>query len=58
MERNYYKAKKLFDDTANRVRSNMNIIKRDDAVWTKVRNRHLKADINELEKVIKNGSGR
>ena len=36
----------------------MNIIKRDDAVWTKVRNRHLKADINELEKVIKNGSGR
>ena len=53
-----FKAKKLFDDTANRVRSNMNIIKRDDAVWTKVRKRHLKADINELEKVIKNGSGR
>ena len=53
-----FKAKKLFDDTANRVRSNMNIIKRDDAVWTKVRNRHLKGDINELEKVIKNGSGR
>jgi hypothetical protein len=47
-----FKAKKLFDDTANRVRSNLNISKRDDFVWTKVRDRHLKADVEQLKKFI------
>ena len=47
-----FKAKKLFDDTATRVRSYMNIVKRDDAVWELVRTRHLQADISKLKEVI------
>ena len=48
-----FKAKKLFDKTGKQVRSNLNIAKRDDFVWTKVRGRHLQADIDLLkEKLI------
>ena len=41
-------AKKLFDKTGKQVRSNLNIAKRDDFVWTKVRGRYLQADVNLL----------
>ena len=43
-----FKAKKLFDKTGKQVRSNLNIAKRDDFVWTKVRGRYLQADVNLL----------
>ena len=46
------KAKKQFDETANLVRTNNNISKRDDWVWTKVRGRHLDADVNALQDFI------
>ena len=38
----------LFDKTGKQVRSNLNIAKRDDFVWTKVRGRYLQADVNLL----------
>lgn len=46
------KAKKIFDDTAVKVRKNLNINHRDDYVWSKVRDRHLQADVEELKKFI------
>jgi len=48
-------ASKVVDDTANRVRKVNNIHKREDYVWTKVRDRHLQADVDLLKKFI-NGS--
>lgn len=47
-----FKAKKLFDSTANRVREH-HIIHKDDYVWKKVRGRHLQADVNILKNFIK-----
>jgi len=47
-----FKAKKLFDSTANRVREH-HIIRKDDYVWKKVRGRHLRADVNILKNFIK-----
>ena len=49
-----FKAKKVFDDTATQVRTNLNIRERDKATWHKVKYRHLEADINVLKKVIEN----
>ena len=49
-----FKAKKVFDDTATQVRTNLNIRERDKATWHKVKYRHLEADINLLKKVIEN----
>ena len=46
------KAKKVFDDTSTKVRKNLNINIRDDFVWTKVRDRHLQSDVEELKKFI------
>ena len=46
------KAKKIFDDTSTRVRKNLNINIRDDFVWTKVRDRHLQSDVEELKNFI------
>ena len=47
-----FKAKKLFDSTATNVRSHLNIVKRDEFVWTKVRDRHLNADLVALRNFI------
>ena len=47
-----FKAKKLFDSTATNVRSRLNIAKRDEFVWTKVRDRHLMSDVNLLQNFI------
>lgn len=47
-----FKAKKLFDSTATNVRSHLNIAKRDEFVWTKVRDRHLMSDVNLLQNFI------
>lgn len=46
------KAKKIFDDTANNVRKFLNIHNREDYVWSKVRDRHVKLDVEELKKFI------
>jgi hypothetical protein len=51
-----FKAKKLFDSTATNVRSHLNIVKRDDFVWTKVRDRHLMSDVDLLQDFIKGKS--
>jgi hypothetical protein len=48
-----FKAKKMFDDTGKQVRTHLNINNRDNFVWDKVKARHLDADINALEKFIK-----
>jgi len=47
-----FKAKKLFDNTGTQVRANLNIAKRDDFVWTNVRDRHLQTDVSILKKFI------
>jgi hypothetical protein len=46
------KAKKIFDDTSNNVRKFLNIHKREDYVWSKVRDRHVNSDVEELKKFI------
>ena len=46
------KAKKVFDETAELIRKKNNIAKRDDWVWTKVRDRHLDADVDTLRSFI------
>jgi hypothetical protein len=48
-----FKAKKMFDDTGDQVRTHLNINNRDKFVWTKVRSRHLNADITALQDFIK-----
>jgi glycosyltransferase involved in cell wall biosynthesis len=45
-------AKKVFDDTATKVRQHLNINKRDDYVWSKIQGRYLEADIKELKTFI------
>jgi hypothetical protein len=47
-----FKAKKLFDKTGTQVRSNLKIAKRDDFVWTKVKDRHLQTDVDLLREKI------
>lgn len=47
-------AKKILDDTGNLVRKNLNINKRDDYVWSKVKDRHLDADAKKLQEFIDN----
>ena len=44
-----FKAKKMFDKTGEQVRTNLNIGNRDKFTWSKVRDRHLEADINLLK---------
>jgi hypothetical protein len=44
-----FKAKKIFDKTGEQVRTNLNIGNRDKFTWSKVRDRHLEADINLLK---------
>ena len=51
-----FKAKKMFDDTGKQVRTNFNINNRDNFVWSKVRERHLQADVDALKKFIKDQS--
>jgi len=48
-----FKAKKVFDKTGDQVRTHLNINNRDLYTWTKVRNRHLQADIKVLKELIK-----
>jgi hypothetical protein len=48
-----FKAKKMFDDTGDQVRTHLNINNRDKFVWIKVRSRHLNADITALQDFIK-----
>jgi|TARA_B100000035_G_scaffold314487_1_gene330919 hypothetical protein len=49
-----FKAKKIINDNAGKqIRKNFNINYRDNFVWSKVRDRHLQADVNALkEKII------
>jgi len=48
-----FKAKKIMNDNAARqIRSNFNIANRDEFVWTKVRDRHLNADVDALRTFI------
>ena len=49
-----FKAKKIINDNAGKqIRRNLNIAKRDEFVWIKVRDRHLQTDVNLLkEKLI------
>jgi hypothetical protein len=47
------KAKKVFDDTATQVRKHLNIVKRDEFVWSKVNERHLQADLKVLQSLMK-----
>jgi hypothetical protein len=42
----------VFDETAELIRKKDNISKRDDWVWTKVRDRHLDADVEALRSFI------
>lgn len=49
-----FKAKKLLDATAQNVRSNLNILNREDYVWSKARDRHLQADVSALKHFIDN----
>jgi len=51
-----FKAKKMFDDTGKQVRTNFNINNRDNFVWSKVRERHLQADVDALKNFIKDQS--
>lgn len=49
-----FKAKKIMNDNAaKQIRSNFNIANRDQFVWTKVRDRHLNADVDALRNFIK-----
>ena len=44
----------MIDDNAGKqIRLNLNIAKRDNFVWTKVRDRHLQTDVNILKNFIK-----
>ena len=43
----------LFDETGKQVRKHLVINDRDDYVWTKIRERHLNADVELLKKFIK-----
>ena len=48
-----FKAKKMFDETGEQVRTNLNIGNRDKFTWSKVKDRHLQTDINQLrEKML------
>jgi hypothetical protein len=48
-----FKAKKILDDNAGKqIRQNLNIAKRDEFVWTKVRDRHMNADVSALRYFI------
>ena len=42
----------MTDNAANQIRKNLNINFRDNFVWTKVRDRHLQADVNLLKEKI------
>ena len=53
-----FQGKKMFDDTGKQVRTNFNINNRDNFVWSKVRERHLKADVDALANFIKDHSSR
>ena len=44
-----FKAKKMFDKTGEQVRTNLNIGNRDKFTWSKVKDRHLQTDINQLK---------
>ena len=44
-----FKAKKIFDKTGEQVRTNLNIGNRDKFTWSKVKDRHLEADVNLLK---------
>ena len=46
----------MFDDTGKQVRTNFNINNRDNFVWSKVRERHLQADVDALKDFIKDQS--
>jgi len=48
-----FKAKKMFDDTGEQVRTHLNINNRDNFVWDKVKQRHLNTDIKALQDIIK-----
>ena len=49
-----HKSKKMTDDhTGKRIRKEMNIIKRDLDVWERTRGRYLTADVEALQKFIK-----
>ena len=48
-----FKAKKVFDKTGVQVRTFLNINNRDNFVWNKVRKRHLEADVDALNRFIK-----
>jgi hypothetical protein len=48
------KAKKVFDDTAQEIRSKNSVDKRDDWVWKKVKGRHLDTDVALLKNFIDN----
>ena len=48
-----FKAKKIMNDNAGKqIRANLNIAKRDNYVWEKVRHRHLQQDVATLENFI------
>lgn len=48
-----FKAKKILNDNAGKqIRKNLNIAWRDEYVWQKVRDRHLKADVQALKSFI------
>lgn len=51
-----FKAKKIFDETATAVRSNLNIAQRDKFVWESVRERHLQSDVELLKSFIEDKS--
>jgi hypothetical protein len=49
-----FKAKKILDDDAGKqIRKNLNINKRDQYVWTKLKGRHMDADVRVLKDFIK-----
>lgn len=48
-----FKAKKIMNDNAGKqIRANLNIAKRDNYVWEKVRHRHLQQDVATLKNFI------
>ena len=48
-----FKAKKILDDNAGKqIRKNLNIVKRDEFVWTKTRDRYVNADVIALRSFI------
>lgn len=48
-----FKTKKILDDNAGKqIRKNLNIVKRDQFVWSKTRDRHVNADVNALRSFI------